>query len=75
MNKAAIDTILALCMEAAPSLPVTKRILVYTALADMCADAQRAAEFRRIVGDLEAAEARHQHLALTWGQSGANGGR
>jgi hypothetical protein len=59
-------TILEIVLAQAPNLPVSKRIFLYRELTELCGLPDKAAEFRQLATDLEAAESKHQDLALGW---------
>lgn len=58
------------CLEAAPSMPVHRRVSLYRALAEICGCPQETASLRQLADDLEAADHRCQEFAFRIQTSG-----
>ena len=52
------------CLEAASTLPVHRRVVLYRALAEICGCPQEAASLRQLADDLEAADHRCREFAF-----------
>jgi hypothetical protein len=60
----AFPVLIRTALEAAPGLPVSRRIFLYRELAEIFGTAEDSQSFLRLADSLESAEAAHTQLAL-----------
>jgi hypothetical protein len=69
-----IQVVVSVCLEAADTLPASRRVQLYRSLAEICGCPTEASQFKALANDLEAADRRCREFAFQFHQRPAQGG-
>lgn len=64
-----IRIVLEVALESAPSLPVSKRVLLYRGLAELCGNLHEARKLRGLASDLDACDRKSRQFQFDFSQT------